>query len=410
MSIQFTPGLTNSLFSTTIVLMMKKLASITAFLFTFFLFVPIVSAQVAKSGELVVLPKDEIIEENYFAAGETVTLAGTVNGDAYMAGGNVNVEGTVNGDLLAAGGVVNVRGTVLQDVRVIGGQVNITGTIGGNITVTGGSVIVSDNAEITGSLVAAGGSITILAPVGKSITAGAGQLTIANVVSGNVLAGVGELSLTPNSEIGGNLTYYSENNAELQSGATISGKVQHLQPPVTEKKTNEAAQAAKQAVNSLYVIWQLISLVSAFVIGTLLIMFVPTFTKRTVETINKRPGLTLGIGLLTIIITPVLVLFLLSTIIGIPLGIMLLFVYIALMYLAKIPVALYIGEKVLGYANLKKSSQLLSLLVGLIIYGLLHFIPVIGALVGVIVLLMGIGSWVITKRDFYHSLRTKNSV
>jgi cytoskeletal protein CcmA (bactofilin family) len=293
---------------------------------------------------------------------------------------------------------------------VVGGQINITGTIGGNITAAGGSITISDDAEISGSIVAAGGSVTVQARVGKTITAGAGQLTIANVVNGNVLAGVGELSLTPNSEILGNLTYYSEENAELQTGATISGTVQHFQPPVTEKKANEAAQTAKRILKGLSVMWQFVRLVSAFIVGSLLILFVPTFMKRTGETIGKRPGFSFGIGILAVVITPILVLFLLSTIIGIPLGMMLLFVYIAYMYLAKIPVVMFIGEKFLGYANYKRSSQILSLLIGLIIYGILHFIPVIGSLIGLIVLFLGIGALLITKRDFYQMLRTKNTL
>src|SRR5687767_13900949 len=69
----------------------------------------------------VYLSKGEIINHDYFAAGNTVNLSGTVNGDAYIAGGNVTVDGTVNGDLLAAGGNVTILGKVTGNVRTAGG-------------------------------------------------------------------------------------------------------------------------------------------------------------------------------------------------------------------------------------------------------------------------------------------------
>ena len=53
--------------------------------------------------KVVVVEKDEMIDDDYFAYGETVTISGTINGDAYLAGGSVLVDGVVNGDLFVAG-------------------------------------------------------------------------------------------------------------------------------------------------------------------------------------------------------------------------------------------------------------------------------------------------------------------
>ena len=46
-------------------------------------------------GKTVILSKDQIIDHDYFAAGDTVTIDGTVNGDAYVAGGQVNINGVI---------------------------------------------------------------------------------------------------------------------------------------------------------------------------------------------------------------------------------------------------------------------------------------------------------------------------
>src|SRR3989344_2950946 len=89
----------------------------------------------AETSQISVLPKNEIVQGDYFGVGESVTVSGTVNGDVYAAGGNIMVDGTVNGDLLAAGGTVTIIGTVRDNVRVAGGAVSILGTVGRDVTV-----------------------------------------------------------------------------------------------------------------------------------------------------------------------------------------------------------------------------------------------------------------------------------
>lgn len=60
---------------------------------------------------------------NYFAAGEGVTISGTINGDVFVFGGKTYIDGTVNGDVLAAGGQVTIDGPVSGNVRVAGGDI-----------------------------------------------------------------------------------------------------------------------------------------------------------------------------------------------------------------------------------------------------------------------------------------------
>lgn len=377
-----------------------------------FLFLPLslVFAQELKSSNLVVLPKDQIVNENYFASGETVSVAGTVNGDVYAAGGMVNIEGTVNGDILVAGGQINIRGEVLQDVRVAGGTINIAGTVGGNITVVGGNITISDSAVVKGSVVTAGGSVAILSPVAKSITAAAGQLTIGNTVGGNVLAGTGQLSLTPNSAIEGTLTYYSEDPAQIQNGATVSGTIKHEIPPVTKKDAVKAKETARNVFNTFHFMWTVMSLLSTFIIGTILSLLAPLFMKKTTETIERKPWVSLGIGALIMILTPLLVLALLVSLVGIPLSFITLALYFIYIYISKIPVALFLGQKVLAYINPKNKSVILHLFIGLVIYAILTSIRIIGPIVSILTLLIGVGALFITKREFFITLKAKNSI
>ncbi|NIO21626.1 MAG: hypothetical protein GTN76_13040, partial [Candidatus Aenigmarchaeota archaeon] len=48
---------------------------------------------VESKGKNAVLPKGEVVDSDYFATGRSVTLSGTVKGDAYIAAGTIDFEG-----------------------------------------------------------------------------------------------------------------------------------------------------------------------------------------------------------------------------------------------------------------------------------------------------------------------------
>ena len=384
--------------------MLKKLAAI---LIVFLIF-PLIAggAYAAKNlqrSETVLIPKGEVVDGDYFAAGERVTIAGTVNGDAYVAGGNVVVEGEINGDLITAGGNVNVRGKVTQDVRAGGGQVTVSGDIGGNVTLVGGSLEIADSAKITGSLVSAGGNLAVFAPIGKGATFGAGNATIGNLINGDVTAGVGELALTPNAKVAGDLNYWSDRGANIQQGAEVSGKTTHNFPPKKEK------QESRKALGGVLGFFKIVSFLAALVIGVILIKLAPQFTKITADTIVKKPVASLGIGLLTLIITPIVILIAAITVIGIPIALILLVLFLITMYFAKIFVSVAIGRKIVEVINQKAGDYAIFIL-GLLVYTILTLIPVIGVIVGILVLLAGVGAIVMTKKNVYKQLRSKKII
>src|SRR3990167_9351236 len=384
--------------------MLKKLFGI----LIVFLILPLITTGVyaAKNlqrSETVLIPKGEVIDGDYFAAGERVTIAGTVNGDAYVAGGNVVVEGEINGDLIAAGGNVNVRGKVAQDVRAGGGKVTVSGDIGGNVTLVGGSLDIADSAKIAGSLVSAGGNLSVFAPIGKGATFGAGNATIGNLINGDVSAGVGELALTPNAKVDGDLTYWSDRNANIAQGAEVSGKTTHNFPPKKER------QEQGNALGGVFGFFKIAGFLAALVIGAILIKLAPQFTKITADTIAKKPAANLGIGLLTLIVTPIVILIAAITVIGVPIALILLVIFLITLYLAKIFVSVAIGRKIVEVINQKAGDYAIFIL-GLLVYTILTLIPVIGVIVGILALLCGVGAIVATKKSIYKQLRTKKLI
>ena len=360
---------------------------------------------------VVLLPKDVVVDTNYFAAGDTVTLSGTVNGDAYLAGGGVNIEGTVNGDLIAAGGVVYIRGTVTQDVRVAGGQVIITGTIERNLTVVGGVATIADSGRVGGSVVGAGGSIQIYSAIPSDITIGAGEFTIGNTVGGNVFAAVGTLTMSPSADIEGNLTYMSEEPLNIQKGATVSGTIKEEKSLQVQKDNfQEKAKTAAKAGRSVMYTAKVINIITAFLVGLLFIYLFPKYTTTITKQISEKTWKTMGVGLLTLILTPLLAVLFLVTIVGLPIGLLLIFAYFFCIFFAKIFVALIVGNKLISMVSREKYHYAVVLGLGLLVYLIVSSIPILGSIVVLFTVIMGVGAMLLAKIEYYRLLADKKMI
>jgi len=99
-------------------------------------------------------------------------------------------------------------------------------------------------------------------------------------------------------------------------------------------------------------------------------------------------------------LTPIAALIVCFTIIGIPMGLITLALYGIALYLAQIPVGLFIGRWIIGRFRLVESKAIMvgALAVGLAILKLLSLIPYFGFFVGFVVVLFGLGAIVAAER------------
>lgn len=372
------------------------------------LFIPssVLAQNDSETQEHIILPEGEVVDKDYFATSEAVTLSGVVNGDAYLFGGVIIMEGEVNGDLIVAGGQVTIRGKVSEDVRVAGGQVTVSGQVGRSLTAVGGNVEVTDAATINGSLVGAGGNVSIFAPVGKGVKLGAGNVVVGSTIGGDVEAGVGLLTLTSRADVGGDITYWSNTQANVHEGAKVKGALTQNTPPEGFSASPGQALAVVSGINLFF---QIIALISSFIIGFLLIRFLPSSTQRVINILEKRPWPSLGFGLLTLIVTPIVIFLLLIIILTIPIALILLAAYLIALYLTRIYVSYFIGKKILSQLT-KKEYELWALLLGLVIFGAISLIPIIGGIFVFLATIFGLGAVYFKVIEEYREARDKNII
>src|SRR3546814_15574123 len=73
------------------------------------------------------------------------TLCGSdIDGDVYAAGQSVTISGTITGDVIAAAQAITSTGTVDGDIRLAGQTVTIDGDVTGSGTVFGADLVLAE--------------------------------------------------------------------------------------------------------------------------------------------------------------------------------------------------------------------------------------------------------------------------
>lgn len=376
----------------------RRLLPILVLISFFFLLPNVVFAK--EEAKNIVVEKGEIINHDFFAAGDSVTISGVVNGDVYAAGGTVSVDGTINGDLIVGAGILTLLGEVSDDVRVGGGNILINGIIGKSLTVAGGSVTITSEAKIGGSLLAFVGNLDVKGPIGREANVFAGQAIFGSQVGGDLKGSVEKLVLTSGARILGDLEYESETEADIDERAIVAGETTYKLAEKREVKLEKFAPKLGPAIlgiTKIKLYLKFFSFAISLILGLLFLRLFPKRAQGVSKILTSRPLGSLGVGLLTIILFPMILVLLAITIIGIPLVLLVTPLFGFLVYFSKIFTSLVVGRWLLLRFKVKKSWNW-ALLVGLIIYYLLRLPLVISPITAFVFITLGLGAFVLDQK------------
>ena len=347
-----------------------------------FLWLPIQAAAAdLRQGPDVTVSAGQTVSDDIYAAAGTITIAGTVNGSVLAAGGTITVSGNVSRDLMVAGGTINVTGKVAGSIRAVGGNLTLNGPVEQDVVITGGMVDVGSGATIGRDLVIAGGTATVSAPVARRIRMASGNLTLRNRVGGDVIGNVDHLRLD-GAQIGGNLDYTSNNQVELVNGARVAGT------------TTRHTPTDRGNVSNGFVGW-LRALIGIAALGLLLILLLPRFSSRSIDILRAEPWLSLGIGAVILVVTPIVavIVFIIGLLIGgWWLGLLLIPLWILALALGYVVSGFLLGRLVFAQLGWGRYHDALALVGGLFILAVVTLIPVLGWLVGLAALVFGSGA------------------
>jgi cytoskeletal protein CcmA (bactofilin family) len=295
------------------------------------------------------------------AGGTVVVGADETTGDLEVFGGDVTVRGTVDGDLRAFGGNVRIEGTVTGDVEAAAGNVYISGTVDGDVRMGAGNVQLTESASVGGNL-----------------EAGAGTVIIAGTVGGNATVGAETVTLAPTASIGGALEY--DGTLDRADGAQVGGSV-------TRNADLSVGGPIPQVPDFFFSAY---FLVVNFVLGAILLLAFPGFSRGLVDRTRDRPGVTGVVGLGALIATPVALVLVAITIVGIPISLVGLGAYLVSIWLGIVCGRYLLGAWLLSLVDYR--NRWVALVVGLLVMAGATRLPVIGGLADLAVLVWGLGA------------------
>jgi len=289
----------------------------------------------------------------------------TISEDLQAVGGTVVVRGTVDGDLQAFAGTVVLAesGTVTGSVEGAAGSVTIAGEVGEDVGIAGGSIEIADTATIAGD-----------------VDVGSGSFSLDGRVDGTVRVGAGSILLGSSASVGGDFLY----DGELQQaeGATVDGEVRQ-----DSSISGAEFEGLPMVAGWLFTAY---SLALTFVFGAILLLLLPGVAAGAVFDSQERPARTAGAGLLALLGGPALFVALLLTVVGIPLALLWILVYVLLLLVGFVLGEYAVGAWLLSLADYE--NRWVALLVGVLVVFALGRVPFVGGIVELVVLLLGLGA------------------
>ncbi len=349
---------------------MKKLVFLSGSLLLLVLTVStgLVSAQQFKSQDNITVTKDQKIDSAVYYSGNNIDISGDINGDLYCAGSTINISGNINGDIFCAGQNINLSGKVDGSARLAGQNINISGQLIDGVSVFAQSVIISDRAIIGRDLNGGASTLSINqgAKIMRDLTVGATDININGSIGRNIKSAVESLTLGSSSSVGGSIDYTSDNLINQDEGSKVSGSITQNQPKQESSKPAILFPLAS-AIFSLYL------LVSMLVTSLVLILIFPKKFEDVNNESLKSIGKTTLIGAVNIFIVPFGLLFLLITVLGIPLAFLSGLVWMITLILSGPLFAYFIGRQLMK----GKRNSVLVMMAGSVVLLLLYAIPIV---------------------------------
>ena len=311
----------------------------------------------------------------------------SIGGNELRAGGHVEFNEEARRNAFVSGGDVTVRGVVGRNLYAAGGDVRLQGVVDGDARVAGGNLGIEPEARIAGDAMLAGGNIAVDGSIGGDLTAFGDHIELNGIIDGDVRLAGGKLRLGPEARIGGRVTYRSGDDLIVDPGAQVAAGV----------RQSADERAWRRFAHGATVVGGVTLSFGVLLLGALMILVMPRFTREAAESIRRLPWQTIGIGCAVLVGVPLLCAMLIITLVGIPLAVLLAFFYGALLVLGYLVGAVFLGDFVLGRIDAAKLDsawwRVLFLLLAIVAIAVVNVVPVVGPLTCGVLFLAGLGAF-----------------
>jgi hypothetical protein len=236
-------------------------------------------------------------------------------------------------------GDLNIEGAVKESIILVGGQITLSGNVEEDVICFASDVKIGKDAKIKRDLFVIGGT----------------------------------LERDSNSVVEGEFFYFKFNLKKIENT---------LIPILADSKTLSFLKTIK------IILWFIIALVVFVIIPHKI-----NKAKELFDTHRLKIGLVGLLGLFAFIFLLFISILLCFVIIGIPMIIVLIIFYLVIYVFGRTVIFYFIGDKISNYLKVKKIAPVFFILIGVIVYALLKFIPYVGPIIVILLNIfeMGIG-------------------
>lgn len=329
--------------------------------------------------------------DQYAFSERSIVIEGTLDGDLVGLSNSIRIGGSVNGDVIAGARSLIIDGTVGDSIRVCANDLVIDGTIDGDVLAIAQSITIGPKASIRGDLLAVAQSVALGGSVARDVSVVGGQFDLTGSVGGNLRVKGEEVSIGDAARVAGDFVYKAREAIEVPTG-TVAGQVQ-FEPKRADEDEDEGSIGGMIVG---YVFW----CGAALVVGVLLLAAFRNPGARIADMVGQDVWGSLGVGFVAAVVVPVAAALACILIVTIPLVVLVFFLYFPVLYVAKLPVAVFLGRRLLRLLGSAHPSAGKALLTGVPVLYLIFLIPYLGTLAWWVSLYVGLGAIILGTRAF----------
>jgi hypothetical protein len=277
-----------------------------------------------------------------------------------------------------------------NDQMVFGGTYTLTAgqTLTGNLVVFGGLATLEKGSIVTGDIALTGGSLNVSGEIKGSITSVGGSINLSDtaVVDGDINTVGGTLNRSGQTVVKGNISSSGPGSIRLPLNWNLNGL-----------RNLPLADIFHPIGNVLWGIFQSLAVAA---LALLVVLFMPTPTRRVSNSIITQPVVAGALGLLTVVVAPALTVLLAITILLIPLSLIGILLLAVAFLFGWIAVGLEAGDRLAGLFKVQWAPPVsagIGTLVLSFFSSVFSLIPCVGWVLPTVIAIVGLGGVFLTR-------------
>lgn len=275
-----------------------------------------------------------------------------------------------------------------------------------NVVLFGCDARIEKGAAVTRDVVSFGGDVIVEegATIGHAIVSFGGDVQLAGEVASDIANFGGDVTLDATAVVGNDVIVLG-GRVTRHDSATVRGQVLRNTGTAFPRVRVPSFPGLVPLPFTGTTLWRvlgdfatgLVLTLGLAALGALIVVFMPNQLKQVGEVAQQSALPSVGVGCLTWLVVPPLMILFILTCLGIPLSMILGIAFVAAGVFGWIAISMVLGDRLVNALKLKGIVPILAMVIGLLVLWLVTSIPFLGGLIWLFVASLAIGAVALTR-------------